>query len=132
MRELEKERLWEMETCSCRSLDVRDSTTYTKEMIFENTSAEVNIYSYICKSCQQTFGFYADGSIPDEIVDIKKFAEELNMEFVMKLGDNPSPLICDDGFSGFPSVKWIIIRYLWETENGWKEERQYIFHESRD
>ena len=123
-----------MKTCFCRSLDVSDSTTYTKEMIFEKTSVELKIYSYICKSCQQTFGFYADGYIPEKFVeqaDIKKFAEELNMEFEMKLG-KPSPLRCDDGFSGFPSVKWIIIQYEWKTENVWKEDRQYIYYESRD
>ena len=129
MGELEKERLREMKTCFCRSLDVSDSTTYTKEMIFEKTSVELKIYSYICKSCQQTFGFYADGSIPDEIVDIKKFAEELNMEFEMKLG-KPSPLSCDNGISW--NRKWIRIEYEWKTENVWKEEHQHIFYESRD
>ena len=117
-----------MKTCFCRSLDVSDSTTYTKEMIFEKTSVELKIYSYICKSCQQTFGFYADGYIPED-VDIKKFAEELNMEFEMKLG-KPSPLGCDNGISW--NRKWILIGYEWKTENVWKEEHQHIFYESRD
>lgn len=125
MGEFEKERLREMKTCFCRTLDVSDSTTYTKEMIFEKTSGEVRIYSYICKSCQQTFGYYADGYIPER-VDIRKFAEELRTELELRSDKNPWSLTCDHG----SPYRWIIIQYEWKPDN-WKSVNR-IFDESRD
>ena len=132
-RLVEQVRLRLMKTC-CRELDVSNSSTFKKSKIFkkifgdDELSAELKIYRYICKNCEQTFGFYADGYIPEHF-DIKDYEKELDKAFELRSEEGKSPgwLSCDTHVGGTV----ILIVYNWETNYGKRSQTMPIFEGGR-
>jgi hypothetical protein len=125
-RDIELMRLHSMNTRCCRELDVSNRSTYKKNKIFK--SAELKIYRYLCKNCEDTFGFYVNGRITE---DIENFLGKLPKE-------NPLVIIQEDGSVG--NLRWdavdsptaIMFWYGWsDGRNESRSQQMPIFHEGR-
>jgi hypothetical protein len=122
--DIERMRLHLMKRCC--GLDVSNRSTYKKNKIFK--SSELKIYRYICNNCEQTFGFYADGYIPEHF-DIKDYETELNKAFKLRNEERKSPgwLSCDT----IGEITVILIAYNWETNYGKRSQDMPIFERGR-
>jgi hypothetical protein len=133
MGDIEQVRLRLMKTC-CRELDVSNRSTFRKSPIFreiikhDELSAELKIYGYICNNCEQTFGFYADGYIPEHF-DIKDYENELNKAFGLGSHqlETPARLACDT----LVGDTVILIVYNWKTNYGKRSQDMPIFEGGR-
>jgi hypothetical protein len=124
-RDIELMRLHLMDTRCCRKLDVSNRSTYKKNKIFK--SAELKIYRYLCKNCEDTFGFYVNGCIPEDIENFLDKLPEQPIEILTPRGGSVAELSWDTVDSRTAIMFW----YRWSWKYGSRKQQMPIFQEGR-
>jgi len=129
-RDIELTRLTLMDTRCCRELDVSNRSTYKKNKIFK--SAELKIYRYLCKNCEDTFGFYVNGCIPEDIENFLGKLPKQPIEILTPLGVP----VADLSWDGIDSNTAIMFCYSWSCQlagkHGSRSQQMPIFQEGRN
>lgn len=118
-RVIELLRLNLMDTRCCGEVDVSKRSTYKKNNIFKN--AELKIYRYLCKNCDETFGFYVDGCIPEHM-DIDDYMDDIEEA---RMSDKMMDLTFDKNDGRTEIMFW----YKWSWKLGRRKQRMPIFRE---
>jgi len=122
-RDIELMRLHLMDTRCCRELDVSNRSTYKRNKIFK--SADLKIYRYLCRNCEDTFGFYVNGCIPEDIENFLGKLPKQPKEILTPLGVPVARLSWDTIISNTA----IMFRYKWSNKHGTREQKMPIFQE---